>query len=858
MKEIIFDSLKLHNVRCHEDMEVNFPLNKVVAITGKNGKGKTTIPKSIQMALYGVDDEGIEISDMVSKKIGKNLEIIFNFRIKDQTTEDKYTIELYHNHSKKSNKLLFFKNGIDISGKTKTETYKIIETYIIPRKVYNNTVHFTQQVKDFFTALTNSDQKKIFDSILSLEIWDDRYIKTTSSISKLESSIKSTQDNILSLNSTISEKENSLVTLENDKIVKISNNEKLIQLTKENIKSISDKIESNKQSKNQIIFKDEDILSEKEKMYKMKIELKSLSDKLQSFSNAELEKIKNCEKEIDTNYKIILNDNVNSRNIFYVQQVDEIKKESNKVLENKSKISDKFSTSALENQKNIFLVDINKEIKYVLNQISEVTTQFSTAELEQEKNEKISKLAEKQKDALLDLQKLKTSGDQKVKEKNEESVKLEQDRNLLNQQEKRCSKCKQILQTDDSINEILIEIKSLETKIENLTQEINSIKINFNNLKKDIVDLDNEKNTIIKDYNELIQIKVDKRNEKNTELLRKKLLLEQESENGILDINKKIEILNLQKNEELLITNKQLNDLNFKINEIQLEQNAQIKKINEDIKKEQDEKKKEQINVILELFKKEKENLWLDQKIIAVNIEVSENNLRNLEDLKQQSIIIDKVIETSEIQLINEKDKLSQLENYKYDDSQINKVHHDIFKSKTELSNLQKSIDDIIDRIDILKFWKQGFSNTGIKSMLMDIAIPFMNNIVSKELERLTHGKFIVSFDTLSETKLGDIKDKFKIRILNCENGADKHCLLSGGEKRLVDLCCMEALKALAENMYQKKFLVTIYDEALDSLDDDNSAIFCKLMKQMSVNKNIVIITHKTLQQMEADEVLKL
>jgi len=142
--------------------------------------------------------------------------------------------------------------------------------------------------------------------------------------------------------------------------------------------------------------------------------------------------------------------------------------------------------------------------------------------------------------------------------------------------------------------------------------------------------------------------------------------------------------------------------------------------------------------------------------------------------------------------------------------------------------------------------------------MLIDSAIPFMNKVVRDELEKVSHGKFIVSFDTLSETKAGDVRDKFKVNVLNCENGCNDHKYLSGGEKRLIDLCCMKALRALMENLFQKRFHITVFDEALDALDDDNSSMFCRLMKQMSSDQNITIITHKMIENLESDLLLKL
>jgi DNA repair exonuclease SbcCD ATPase subunit len=298
-----------------------------------------------------------------------------------------------------------------------------------------------------------------------------------------------------------------------------------------------------------------------------------------------------------------------------------------------------------------------------------------------------------------------------------------------------------------------------------------------------------------------------------------------------------------------------INELTKKIRQTKI---IDIEEMSKNINKEREEKKTEQINTVQGVVEEEINKIELLISSLKENYIKLNKDLKELEELKINHTLIENSIIQIGSKINNEKEKIKELELFEYDKSQINKLKTDTTSLKEELQKLENLTETVNKRIKILKFWKEGFSNTGIKSMLIDSAIPLMNRVVSEELEKLTHGKFIVSFDTLSETKSGDIRDKFKVRILNCENGADKHLLLSGGEKRLVDLCCMKALRALSENMYQKKFRITIFDEALDSLDDDNSNIFCKLMKRMSADQSILIITHKTLQQMEVDEVLKL
>jgi len=162
------------------------------------------------------------------------------------------------------------------------------------------------------------------------------------------------------------------------------------------------------------------------------------------------------------------------------------------------------------------------------------------------------------------------------------------------------------------------------------------------------------------------------------------------------------------------------------------------------------------------------------------------------------------------------------------------------------------------EMIKILEFWKEAFSDRGIKSMLIDGSLPYLNQVVREELERLSPGKFILTFDTLSETGAGDIRDKFKVHILNTENGADKHKLLSGGEKRIIDVCTLMGLRKLTDSIHNKRFNILILDEVLDSLDSDNSVAYLTILKKVATNISVNLVTHSLINSQHCDEVYQL
>jgi DNA repair exonuclease SbcCD ATPase subunit len=210
---------------------------------------------------------------------------------------------------------------------------------------------------------------------------------------------------------------------------------------------------------------------------------------------------------------------------------------------------------------------------------------------------------------------------------------------------------------------------------------------------------------------------------------------------------------------------------------------------------------------------------------------------------------------------INEKSNLIQqytdtINKNVVDDKSVIEISENISKYESILKEKQSILGKLNMEENVLNFWKQAFSDSGIKSMLIDSAIPHMNECVANELDKVAPGVFTVSFDTLSETKSGKIKDKFSINILNNMKGSTGHKKLSGGEKRIIDLCCMSALRSLAEKLYNKRFHHIFYDEILDSLDDEFKEMFCNNVKRQSeTGCNITLVTHDLPEDVDPDRV---
>ena len=140
--------------------------------------------------------------------------------------------------------------------------------------------------------------------------------------------------------------------------------------------------------------------------------------------------------------------------------------------------------------------------------------------------------------------------------------------------------------------------------------------------------------------------------------------------------------------------------------------------------------------------------------------------------------------------------------------------------------------------------------------MLIDEAIPFMNKKIAEYLERLTNGRYVVSFDTLAATKAGEFRDKISVNVLDTFTRANSRVQLSGGQTRIIDIATILTLGDLQSNIQDMKINILVFDEIFDSLDDENIMQVSKVLNKLKIGKSIYLISHRHEDQLEADEVL--
>ena len=267
---------------------------------------------------------------------------------------------------------------------------------------------------------------------------------------------------------------------------------------------------------------------------------------------------------------------------------------------------------------------------------------------------------------------------------------------------------------------------------------------------------------------------------------------------------------------------------------------------------------KNKINAIVINKKTIIENEYLDKKKILSNkLNISKSMLNILvKSLEEKALLIENInkirsdIELNKVLLTNKENEvynLSILENY--------------FNEKNRLEEEKKSLDleklNLENLLDILNFWKIGFSSTGIPSLLIDESIPFLNETVGNYLD-MVGGRYKASFDTISTTKSGEYRDKINVNVLDTQTKANNRKQLSGGQTRIIDIAILLSLCDLQNNVQNMKTNILLLDEIFDSLDDQNIGYVSNLLRTLVKDKSINIISHRHIDSIEADEVIRL
>lgn len=139
------------------------------------------------------------------------------------------------------------------------------------------------------------------------------------------------------------------------------------------------------------------------------------------------------------------------------------------------------------------------------------------------------------------------------------------------------------------------------------------------------------------------------------------------------------------------------------------------------------------------------------------------------------------------------------------------------------------------------------FSPAGVRAHILDTITPFLNDRTADYLSALSDGSISALWSTLSETKSGELREKFTIEVTN-DKGADDFTGLSGGEKRKVRLATMLALQDLVSSRAVKPINLWIGDEIDHALDTAALERLMAIVERKARERGtVLVISHNDL-----------
>lgn len=139
---------------------------------------------------------------------------------------------------------------------------------------------------------------------------------------------------------------------------------------------------------------------------------------------------------------------------------------------------------------------------------------------------------------------------------------------------------------------------------------------------------------------------------------------------------------------------------------------------------------------------------------------------------------------------------------------------------------------------------KLAFSRDGIPAMVIDAAIPELEDTANRLLHKMTNGRMSVRFETQREKKTGGVAETFDIWISD-ELGQRDYSMYSGGEAFRVNFAIRVALSQLLARRAGAQLRTLFIDEGFGTQDEEGRARLTEAINAVQEDFDLILaITH--------------
>lgn len=807
--------LHINNILCFSNQQLNmnnYVKHNSIGIFGENGKGKSSINKTILYAIYGpkilTTIKTIDIHNKNAKKKSNSIKLYF------QIGDTKYyihrTMDKVNNNTSIQNKLSLYQminnKYEDISipdGKDATQEM------IIRMFGSSDYLLYTSCFNEQFNIKNYSDKKilEMFEGVLGLIEFEKILTDISKRITNLNSETKI-------FNEIIEEKENNLRSKDTLDILLSKEQHTIKQINKGKIKI---------DSYNERILKLNNIL-ELQKEKNKNILLNNIKE-----LNKEIEIKESKKKIIDNNLETIINDNIKLLSTYILNEPEEIIEKNYKLYEHYNNL--------LNNKK----YDYNK-----INNLKQEITE----------KEKIKKDIEILQSSIkyIPQDRLKNNNETILLNNNQDVSILEKNLKLLNEYNDThfiymTNKYEEFKQNENEIDKLQNKIERLKRSLELNNHQYNpKCECCIKNNKEKVIS-DSLINKELLESNEMLKVlsikekfNIDEYNNYRTKLNEK-----QKIEKDIYLINKfnedkeykNIDILNKKILNDINILKPKCNDIDKLNNELtEILKHFEINNELEKVFKYKD------MNIILNK-RKQLERIINDDKN-QLNINLMQININNeldldIKKLNEKLEILNN--ELNKFEYYNKKrnnkieldKKLKECESLlKIYENKLNIILFDIKTTTNEieiLNDIKKNNNIIKETLKIYKLYKIDIDKKGFPLHLINKKLPIFIKEINKILNDIVD--FIIEFEyTNKGIYLFMTKDNIKINMGS----------LSGFESFIITLAIRISLPKIS-NMIKPNFF--IIDEGFDSVDEKHLSKFNNILEHLEYKYDYpIIISH--------------
>jgi DNA repair exonuclease SbcCD ATPase subunit len=159
------------------------------------------------------------------------------------------------------------------------------------------------------------------------------------------------------------------------------------------------------------------------------------------------------------------------------------------------------------------------------------------------------------------------------------------------------------------------------------------------------------------------------------------------------------------------------------------------------------------------------------------------------------------------------------------------------------LQAVDKVISELSEEVSYYEYWVDGFSNSRLKSYIMDSITPYLNERANHYAQFLTGGAFQIDISTQTTLKTGELRDKFAVNLIS-QSGAD-YDSASGGEKKRIDIAILLALQDLVRSRANMPINLAILDEIAENIDSVGVERMVELLQHIATTQgSCFYITH--------------